>query len=188
MQINIRPRLFVLDFLPKGAIGAEIGVHMGAYSAQILNISHPKKLYLIDPYRYRSEETYGRALYGGSETSQEILDRRYEQVRRMLQKPIETGIVELIRETNAQAARLIPDESLDYVYIDGDHSFDMVRSDIKTYLPKIKPNGLIIGDDYSLNGWWGAGVVKAFAQCLHEDNLKIEFVIGDQICCRKVVL
>ena len=42
MQINIRPRLFVLDFLPKGAIGAEIGVHMGAYSAQILNISHPK--------------------------------------------------------------------------------------------------------------------------------------------------
>jgi len=46
------------------------------------------------------------------------------------------------------AARLIPDESLDFVFIDGDHTYDGCRRDIEVWLPKIKPAGWITGHDY----------------------------------------
>ena len=41
------------------------------------------------------------------------------------------------------------DESLDFVYVDGDHSFTNVVKDIGLYLPKIKKSGFIGGHDYS---------------------------------------
>ncbi|WP_428559561.1 MAG: class I SAM-dependent methyltransferase [Solidesulfovibrio sp. DCME] len=88
--------------------------------------------------------------------------------------------------TSFEASALFDDSSLDFVYIDGDHTLEAVEQDIKAYLPKLKVGGLLIGDDYALGGWWGAGVVKGFAKCLYEDDLKIEFVVDNQICCRKI--
>lgn len=42
---------------------------------------------------------------------------------------------------------LIQNESLDFVFIDADHSTESVRQDLEWYLPKLKPNGWIIGHD-----------------------------------------
>ena len=116
------------------------------------------------------------------------MDARHAHVQARFRQQIEQGRVQVLREMSAPAAAHIEDNSLDFVYIDGDHTFDGVLADIKAYLPKVKTGGLIIGDDYTLGNWWGDGVVKAFAQCLHEDPLKVEFAIDDQICCRKVAL
>lgn len=44
-------------------------------------------------------------------------------------------------------AKLIPDESLDFVFIDADHSFKGVDDDITNWSPKVKSNGFIIGHD-----------------------------------------
>lgn len=41
------------------------------------------------------------------------------------------------------------DHSLDLVFIDGDHSYDAVRTDIRTWLPKLKSNGVLCGHDYT---------------------------------------
>jgi len=46
----------------------------------------------------------------------------------------------------------IADNSVDLLYIDGEHSYEQVKRDIQNYLPKVKKEGLVIGDDYNLPG------------------------------------
>jgi len=42
----------------------------------------------------------------------------------------------------------IKDNSLRYIYIDGDHSYEGIKSDLVNSLEKIKVNGIIVLDDY----------------------------------------
>ena len=46
----------------------------------------------------------------------------------------------------------------DYIYIDADHSYESVKADIETWLPFVKPSGIIAGHDYSAHF---TGVVTA---------------------------
>lgn len=48
----------------------------------------------------------------------------------------------------AAAARYV-DGSLDAVFIDADHSYESVASDIAAWLPKVRPGGIIAGHDFS---------------------------------------
>lgn len=48
-----------------------------------------------------------------------------------------------------EASILFDDESLDFVYIDGDHRYEGVKKDIELWLPKIKKGGFIGGHDYN---------------------------------------
>jgi hypothetical protein len=47
----------------------------------------------------------------------------------------------------------IPDESLDFAYIDGDHTLRGITIDLIRLFPKMKRNGLIGGDDFTPNPW-----------------------------------
>ena len=47
---------------------------------------------------------------------------------------------------------IIPDNTLDFCYIDADHSYDSVKNDLDIWLPKIKINGIICGHDYIEDG------------------------------------
>ena len=44
-----------------------------------------------------------------------------------------------------------PDNYFDFVYIDGDHSYEGSKSDLKNYYPKVKRGGVISGHDYCCN-------------------------------------
>lgn len=48
-----------------------------------------------------------------------------------------------------QAANLVPNKSLDFVFIDADHSYDGVKDDIFNWGPKVKDGGWILGHDYN---------------------------------------
>jgi predicted O-methyltransferase YrrM len=58
--------------------------------------------------------------------------------------------VTLIVRDSPKAAHLFADESVSFVMLDGDHSYDGVTRDIDAWWPKIKPGGLLAGDDYQL--------------------------------------
>jgi predicted O-methyltransferase YrrM len=77
-----------------------------------------------------------------------------------------------IREISDEAHERIEDKSLDFVYIDGLHTYEQVLNDIKNYLPKIKDGGFIGGHDYSPN--W-QGVVNA----INESFSEIDCVFSD---------
>jgi predicted O-methyltransferase YrrM len=46
----------------------------------------------------------------------------------------------------------IADESFDFIYIDGDHSYKWALHDITNYWAKVKPGGVLCGHDRSLSG------------------------------------
>ena len=67
-------------------------------------------------------------------------------------------IVNPIRLTSREAVKLYEDNSLDFVMIDGSHEYEEVKHDITEWLKKVKPGGIIAGDDCTR--FW-PGVVQA---------------------------
>jgi len=67
-----------------------------------------------------------------------------------------------IKLSSEKAAKFFANGSLDLVFIDGDHSYEMVKLDIELWLPKIKKGGIMCGHDYNWIGPDGyPGVQKA---------------------------
>lgn len=52
------------------------------------------------------------------------------------------------RMLTSEAAELIPDGSLDFVYVDARHDYCGCLKDLETYWPKLRPGGLMAGHDY----------------------------------------
>lgn len=50
--------------------------------------------------------------------------------------------------TSTNAAQQFSSNSLDFVYIDGDHSYKAVTSDLESWFDKVRSGGLVSGDDY----------------------------------------
>jgi len=68
--------------------------------------------------------------------------------------------------------------SLDFVYIDGDHTFDGVITDIVFWAQKVRHGGMIACHDYC-NGYL-SGVVKAVDAYVYCHKIDPWFVIGEQ--------
>jgi len=81
-------------------------------------------------------------------------------------KPLE-GHYNLITTESPRCAEMYKDKSIDFVFIDGDHSYDAVIKDIKAWLPKIKTGGILSGHDYEI-----PSVKKACHDVLGERNLE----------------
>ena len=168
----------------KGGRGAEIGVHEGQFSQRIMRIARPEKLYLVDPWEYRAE--LDQSLYGGAEMSQQKMDRRYAGVCKRLSGPIAAGRASVLRMASQAALAEIADASLDFAYIDGDHSYAAVKADLEGWLGKLVPGGLLIADDYLSGGWWGDDVIRACHGFLAQYPVEIECKLGSQIAFRKL--
>ena len=81
---------------------------------------------------------------------------------------IAAGVVEAHRETSEAAAWLFPDDYFDFVYVDGDHTYEFVRRDLAVYRPKLKTDAVLAGDHYALRGWWEWGVKRAVDEAVNE--------------------
>lgn len=115
--------------------GAEIGTYKGQYT-EILAKSG-LQIYTIDPWRiYRDYNSH---------RGQARLDSRYEHAKKIL-APYPN--VKIIRKTSMEALEDFPDESLDFVYIDGNHHFKYVAEDIVEWTRKIRKGGIVSGHDY----------------------------------------
>jgi hypothetical protein len=58
--------------------------------------------------------------------------------------------IKLIKDFSYNVVNDFADESIDFIYIDGNHSFEYVFNEINLYKPKIKKSGIISGHDYNL--------------------------------------
>jgi Methyltransferase domain len=167
-------------------MGMEVGVWLGAYSDKMLQIAKPAILHLVDPWRQMDASTYCEAWYGGLRTTQLEMDQRYEQVKTRFSEQIQRGQVVVHRANSTGVFQGFPDNALDYVYIDGDHTFDAVLADLTNAFRVVKTQGLICGDDYRLGGWWRDGVVRALHQFLPRHAVTIHFVQNGQFMLRKL--
>jgi methyltransferase family protein len=155
-------RIRLLRRLPRHSIGAEIGVWKGDFSAQILKTVDPEKLYLVDSWSAHERSDLAVPARPASKiVDQATRDELHAQVLDRFRLEIEGGRIEVIRADSAEAAARFADASLDWIYLDADHRYEHVREDLRRFLPKLKRDGLIAGDDYDVDGWWGGGVTRA---------------------------
>lgn len=140
------PRLPLLAKMPKGAVCAEVGVWKGDFSLLIRHITKPARLHLIDPWEFQPE--FPDRIYGGSIAKGQMdMDRIHEYVKSRFRKYPELVVN---RGKSAEILREFEDSYFDWVYIDGNHSYETVREDLEISLAKVRPGGIIAGDDY----WW----------------------------------
>lgn len=180
-----RARVLVAKMLPKDAVGAEIGVWQGDFSELILQIAQPKLLHLIDPWVLIDDPDHENAWY----STQRGLDieQIYASVQARFAEQIERGQVRLNRQTSVEALGTLPDDTLDFIYIDGDHAYDGVRADLEMAVAKTRPGGLICVDDHVLGKWWGDGVVRAVNEIFgkHPHGLLLRFAAASQVVIQK---
>ena len=112
--------------------GAEIGVRSGEYSYDILSRNPKLHLRCIDHW-----SRYARA-------------KQIEQDEYMAKciKTVAPYKGEVMKMTSMDALKLVPNGSLDFVYIDGHHEFDFVMQDIIGWSEKVRSGGIVSGHDY----------------------------------------
>ena len=184
LGVRLPPREYLLKALPKHAVGAEIGVWRGEFAIDLMRRAKPDRLHLIDPWEFMPEKS--GSVYGGSVAKQQAdMDAIYNAVAAQFAGPIKAGRVVMHRTTSAAAALEFSDEYFDWVYIDGDHSYEGVLADLRAFTPKVKRGGLVTGDDYGRKGWWGPGVKKAVDEYLGEGQCRLEWIKGKQFALRR---
>lgn len=165
--IKPKNRDFLLRMMPKNSICAEIGVHKGDFSKNILQIVKPKKLVLIDKWMYIPDidtQNYTETLH------QKFFDSLYTTV---LKNFNDKSNVEIKKGDSCQMLSEYPDEYFDWIYIDADHIYEGVKSDLNMAYRKLKIGGFIAGDDYVYDTKWKDGVIKAVDEFYqnHQVNL-----------------
>ena len=174
-------RRILLARLPKQGEGAEIGVWRGDFSARLLRHAKPSRLHLIDPWQHPSEQGYEHARFARRDDSQ--MELIYRGVRERFGREIACGQVVIHRHPSAVAVAALP--PLDWVYIDGDHTYEGVAADLRSCWARLTPNGRVAGDDYGVRGWWEDGVTKAVDEFARSEDCK-KTIIGTQFLLRKV--
>jgi len=127
--------------IPENSIGVEIGTFEGYNALGICRYCNPKKLYLIDPY----------LVYDSPVDTNIWKQEDWENIFERAKKKLEEYPVEFIRKPSTESANKVPN-GLDFVYIDGDHRYESVIEDIRTWYPKIKNGGLLGGHDLMESG------------------------------------
>jgi predicted O-methyltransferase YrrM len=91
------------------------------------------------------------------------MEARYQMVRNRFCNPSSSDEDDVVirRQTSLDAVHAFPDNYFDWIYIDGNHLYEHVKKDLECYYPKVRPNGIIAGDDYCFPGWWDDGVTRA---------------------------
>ena len=122
---------------------AEVGVLFGAMSHAVLSkCTNIEKYYLVDSWKvFMDPPAYTQAVW----------DIRYKGVKQFGKR------ANIVRLDSIEAAKSFPDNSLDLVYLDANHSYEFVDADIKAWWPKVKSTGYIGGHDLTTI-WHGVRV------------------------------
>ena len=125
-------------------IGAYYGQSTAYMAVQILNSGKKIKFDVVDTWAGDSSSEYRDGQWGHELVTHG--DKIFEQFKQNL-KPVE-NYYNPIRMSSINAAETYFDRSLDFVFIDGAHDYDFVKSDIEAWLPKVKIGGYLGGHDY----------------------------------------
>lgn len=157
----------------------EIGTHRGEFANVLLNNWHGKMLYCVDPWT-----TYREAKHL-PERGINRADDYSACVSRLKNHP---GRYKLIRSTSEAALDGFADGSLDFVYIDGDHSYESVLFDLGSWWRKLRAGGILAGHDFvspgePLASHWGINVQRAVREFLETLPDKQETAV--QLVCEE---
>jgi hypothetical protein len=131
-----------LQALGHTGTAVEVGVAEGNYSAKFLSLWSGKYV-MVD--RWAHIHGYDDVMNGPDEEH----EHRFQQAMEVAKQYV--GRVAVLRMDSVRAASSFDDKSLDFVYIDGDHSYEGAKRDILAWAPKVKSGGVLAGHDYYNN-------------------------------------
>lgn len=76
-------------------------------------------------------------------------------------------------ETHARVVELLGGRAVDYLYIDGDHTYDAVKRDWELYSPLVCEGGLVVLHDATLQGNPSVDVYKLWPQIMDGRRTKL---------------
>lgn len=173
---NLLPDLLKTD----GATGraVEVGTHRGDYAARILD-RWGGHLTCVDPWENPPGYENQAAFLDGNG-----LDRQNDFEIACSRLMIYGDRVTLLRSTSLKASNEFKAESLDMVYIDGDHTESAVKSDLAAWWPKVRKGGLLAGHDVIMphakpEENWGIGIQNAIRHFAGSRGLVCYLVVED---------
>ena len=124
----------------------EVRVWTGDFAGQILRQCESiERYYMIDPWANLPD--WNKPL----NVKPEVFERAYAEA---IQKTaFASAEIVVLRGRTKEVIDSIPDGSLDFAYIDGDHTLRGITIDLIKVLPKIKDGGFIGGDDFAIDPW-----------------------------------
>ena len=137
-----------VDFInsKKIAAFAEIGVWRGEFAETILRRCQSiERYYMLDPWRHLEE--WNKPANVSNVEFDYIYDEAMERTAFAADKRI------VLRDKTRKAVKSIPDNTLDAVYIDGDHTLRGITIDLVSVYEKVTPRGFVIGDDFARSMW-----------------------------------
>lgn len=122
-------------------LGCEVGVEKGKNAVTMFENIPNLKLFLVDPYRQRDNGEY-------AEQSKRWNERFLARCKSQTLDRVKGKNYTLIEKFSEDGSKDFADNSLDFVYLDADHSYDSTMLDIILWTRKVKVGGIVSGHDY----------------------------------------
>ena len=130
--------------------GVEIGVYKGKFTCALAKRAPNMELIGVDAWQvYPGYKDY------------ENNDLESEAYKEALRKTIDKPNVKLLNSWSVDASKKFEDASLDYIFIDANHTYEWVVEDLKAWAPKVREGGIVMGHDYFVMKKLNFGVIQA---------------------------
>ena len=84
--------------------------------------------------------------------------------------------ISLIKGNSNNILKKIDMSKIDYVFLDGGHTYDTVKNDLTYSFPVLVNGGTILCDDYNLS--YAPGIKKAIDEFAYDNTLKVEILFN----------
>lgn len=166
----IKTREELIQLIPQGGIGAEVGIFKGEFSKILLEKTLPQLFYMIDPWEGN--------IMSGDKNGQNIeyIDGDKQYIEHIIPEFLFIPQVKILRNYS-DILSLFPDNHLDWIYLDGAHDYEYIRYDLEYSFHKVKSGGFIMGHDYTMNMF--PGLVYAVNEFCQAHELEIKYLTED---------
>lgn len=143
--------------------GAEIGVSTGMFTKQLFFRVENLSMICVDRWaeqpEYIGHDDEGRESFLISDGWNH--EEKYQHFLAWRNDYKLTEQLSIRRQDSIEAAKDVEDGSLDFVFIDADHSYEGCLADIHAWSPKVRSGGMVAGHDY--DSMW-PGVIRAVTE------------------------
>lgn len=157
-------------------IGAEIGVWKAKNTCFLVNLFNLNRLYLVDPFGTDSNYNEPDKLAGGKK-AEKIARKRVDSLMKLdINSKKEIYFVKKTSDEFFKNFKI----KLDFIYIDGNHSYEYVKRDLENSYKIVRSGGIIAGDDFPMYD-----VAKAVVEFANKYNLNVIVEKRDFIIFKK---
>ena len=171
---RVKVRLFIVNRIPPDSVGAELGVFTGLFSGVLARQKRVRRIAFVDPWWLAYGDHYpawGKYTANGALSTRAAHELASRRVARF-GLPDRTVEVAFSEDWLAKQA----DHSLDWVYLDSTHSYEGTKGELNLLDAKIKPEGIILGDDWHQDpNHRHHGVYRAVNEFVRHSDFEIIF-------------